>query len=66
MVLVHLISADEFSLAHWQGKWACTQGKIKHKCVKIFETESTTRLAVAWSVCFSISRSRGLKLCLCV
>jgi len=55
MVLDHLISAHKFSLEHWQGKWACTQDRIEHKCVKIFETESTTRWAVAWSVCFSIS-----------
>jgi len=66
MVLVHLISADEFSLVHWQGKWACTQGKIGNKCVKTFEAESTTRWAVVWGICFSISRSRSLKLCVCV
>lgn len=39
---VHLISANESSLAHWKGKWVCTQGKIGHKCVKIFETEATS------------------------
>jgi len=66
MVLVHLISADESSLAHWQGKWACIQGKIGHKCVEIFETESSTRWAVFWGICFSISRSRSLELCLFV
>ena len=64
MVLVHPISADKSSLAHWKGKWVCIQGKIRHKSVQIFETEATTRWAVVLSVCFSIYRSRGLKLCL--
>lgn len=62
MVLIH-ISADGSSLAHWKGKWVCRQGKIGLKSVKIFETEATFRWAVVWHVCFIISRSQGLKLC---